>query len=174
MLCSKSFGSSWMTLVVIAMTLSLFGCIGEKPAKCESEQAIGLAKSILAEQILKGNMFCRPGVCKKLQNEEDVKDLKSYLRFQYPRAMSYDDQIKKYSCTADVFLDGKKLVDGELVYESQLTTEGNIVYVSVSSVDDAAVVSFLQSLPAKRKVMEETTRKALESMTGGKVTRVEK
>ena len=130
--------------------------IEEKPMRCESEQTIALAKSIIAEQLLKGNSFCSASGCKELQNENDVEDVRNHLKFQYPRATSYDDQIKKYSCTAEVFLDGKELVDGEFVYESQLTYKGariddNIVIVFISSVDEETVFSFLQSLPKKRK-----------------------
>lgn len=174
MLCSKSFGSSWMTLVVIAMTLSLLGCIGEKPAKCESKETIKAVREIIAGKLLKGETFCSFHGCKTLKDDKDVASLAAYLDFEFPRALSYDEQVKKYSCTAEVALDGKALFDGAFVYESQLTADENIVFVNATTINQDPVVVFLQSLPAKRRSMEETTRRALESATGGRVTRTEK
>ena len=136
------------TLVIVAMSFSLLCCIGEEPPKCDSEEAINVAKDVIANKILKGHVFCLPLVgCAALQDEIETSVVKSYLTFQYPRAISYDDRIKKYDCTADIFLGGRQLFKEQLNYESQLTSDGALVYLNAPAVYDGTVYLFLQSLP---------------------------
>lgn len=110
-------------LAIVAMSLSLLGCIGEEPPKCESTEAINLAKNIIANQIIaKHRSFYD-------LDSTGISYLEHHIDFQYARPTAYDKQIKKYSCEADVILSGKKLFAEQVRYESQLTSEGFIVNV---------------------------------------------
>ena len=104
-------------LAVGVMSVFLAGC-SKAPPKCSDEDTALLVRKIILDQF---------GGSEGLTEKEILENLKIEL----PRASSYDEKIKKYSCEAKLVAGNKYQLP--ITYESQLDDQNQHV-VSVSGI----------------------------------------
>lgn len=93
---------SLRTAAFLITTLVAIGCTTEPP-KCSDDSTLDLVRKILLN---------------KMDLSLSDTEMRSVLKFEYPRATSIDEKVKKYSCES-------KLIAGDsielpITYESQL------------------------------------------------------
>lgn len=104
-------------IAVGVMSMFLAGC-SKTPPKCSDEDTVSLVRKIILDQF---------GGSEGVTEKEILENLKIEL----PRASSYDEKIKKYSCEAKLVAGNKYQVP--ITYESQLDDQNQHV-VSVSGI----------------------------------------
>lgn len=104
-------------IAVGVMSIFLAGC-SKSPPKCSDDDTASLVRKIILDQF---------GGSEGLTEKEILENLKIEL----PRASSYDEKIKKYSCEAKLVAGNKYQVP--ITYESQLDDQNQHV-VSVSGI----------------------------------------
>lgn len=96
---------------LVGAVVLLSGC-GQEPPKCSDEQTQQLVRGIIMDQI---------GGKHGLAEEE----VNAILKIEFPKATSYDETIKKYSCDAQLAVGDSYRVPIE--YESQIDDNGEHV-----------------------------------------------
>jgi len=104
-------------IAVGVMSMFLVGC-SKTPPKCSDEDTASLVRKIILDQF---------GGSEGLTEKEILENLKIEL----PRASSFDEKIKKYSCEAKLVAGNKYQLP--ITYESQLDDQNQHV-VSVSGI----------------------------------------
>ena len=124
-----------MRTTAIAILTGLFsifilsGCTKEPP-KCSDERTLNLVISIISNQISK-------------EIGLSTDDLKSSLKFEFAKATSYDEKIKKYSC--DATLVASETYKVPVDYESQLDDNDEHI-VSLSKILPSEIIQVGQTL----------------------------
>lgn len=106
-----------ISVAIMLTTVLLAGC-AKTPPKCSDEDTASLVRKIILDQF---------GGSEGLTEKEILENLKIEL----PRASSYDEKIKKYSCEAKLVAGNKYQLP--ITYESQLDDQNQHV-VSVSGI----------------------------------------
>ena len=114
------------------------GCeyLGLSAPDCAADSTLDLVREIIAENVLE-----KTGVPAK-------ETLRKRLAFEYPRATKLEENIKKYSCEANLLVDangGKSKI--AIAYTSQAAGESHLVSVDGISVLDAALLKEVLSRP---------------------------
>lgn len=122
------------------------GCAKEPP-KCSDNETITLMRQIIVDQ---------------LGGREGVTDneLIENIKFEFSRASSFDDKIKKYSCETKLIAGGS--IELPITYESQLDDKNqHIVSVGGISRRDLASLHYAisEGIAKSRATKEETTSK---------------
>ena len=112
------------TIIVTLVTAFIAGCAKEPP-KCSDEDTLSLIRQIIVEQL--GG---REGVSDKGEGVSD-KELQDNMKIEFPRASTFDEKIKKYSCEAKLIAGGT--VELPITYESQLDDKNQHI-VSVGGI----------------------------------------
>lgn len=117
-------------ITVTLVTAFIAGCAKEPP-KCSDEDTFILIRQIIAKQLVLGE-----GV--------SDKELQDNIKIEFPRAITFDEKIKKYSCEAKLIAGGTVgppitaggAVEGPITYESQLDDKNqHIVSVGIARGD---------------------------------------
>lgn len=82
--------------IAIILTVVLLAC-SKEPPKCSDPETITLVKQIIVENYVKNQS----------KGKLSDKELQDKLQIQYPRATSYDKDIKKYNCEGTLVIPGK-------------------------------------------------------------------
>lgn len=105
------------TIIVTLVTAFIAGCSTEPP-KCSDEDTFSLIRQIIVKQL------------DGLEGVSD-KELQDNMKIEFPRASSFDEKIKKYSCEAKLIAGGA--VEMPITYESQLDDKNQHI-VSVGGI----------------------------------------
>lgn len=119
--------------------LLIVGCTSEAP-KCSDKNTLDTVKRILIDQ---------------LDLETSIKeDYSKFIRFEFPRASSYDEKVQKYSCDTQLYIDDKLATT--LIYESQIDdNSGHIVSISGMRAIDILNIKQLISDKTEKKSTKE-------------------
>lgn len=106
------------TIVMTTAIATILGGCGNELPKCSDDDTISLVREIILDQIGGGEGLTD-------------KEIKESLKIEFPRASTFDEKIKKYSCEA-------KLIAGDMyqlpiTYESQLDDKNQHI-VSVGGI----------------------------------------
>ena len=104
-------------IAVGVMSIFLAGC-SKAPPKCSDEDTASLVRKIILDQFGGGDGLTE-------------KEIRENLKIELPRASSFDEKIKKYSCEAKLVAGNKYQVP--IMYESQLDDQNQHV-VSVGGI----------------------------------------
>jgi len=104
--------------VAIMLTTALLAGCAKTPPQCSDEDTASLVRKIILDQFGGSEGFTE-------------KEILENLKIELPRASSYDEKIKKYSCEAKLVAGDKYQVP--ITYESQLDDQ-NQHLVSVSGI----------------------------------------
>ncbi len=144
------------THLALVFLLFLVGCAKEAP-KCSDEKTLDLVMQILSNELSGSG------------NSTDLakKDISDHLKFEFPRAMAYDKEIKKYSCDLKLVAGGSYQVP--LKYESQLNDQdqhlvsvGGILATDVFQLK-LALLNVIQKDNAKTSVILATQKQTNQS-----------
>lgn len=100
-----------LKLAMAAAAFVLLGC-SQEPPKCSDPATLSLVRSIIVNQTIAGGT-----------SAFTAKQLESIIRLETPRAIVFDEKVKRYSCEARLLIDmkmGELQIDTQLQYESQL------------------------------------------------------
>lgn len=134
------------TIVLLGAGL-LAGCkwLSQPLPKCSDDSTLDLVRKILAEHAL-GTSALPP-----------VEQLRKRLIFRYPHATKLEENIRKYSCEADlVIVSNAETHEVRLEYESQIDDAGDhLVQVGgISLLDASSIRAVLSSVPAPTGVTQ--------------------
>lgn len=126
-------------VAILALCL-LTGCqyLTNSTPTCSDETTLSLVRQILGEMVLDDSVI----------PANDV--LSNRLTFNYPRATKFEENIRKYSCEAQLIVigEGSQKHEIEISYSSQVDdTESHLVGVSGISFADAAIIKVALLLP---------------------------
>ena len=123
------------TIIVTLVTAFIAGCAKEPP-KCSDEDTLSLIRQIIVEQLeLRG-----------LKGVSD-KELQDNMKIEFPRAIAFDEKIKKYSCEAKLErIAGGALELPPITYESQLDDKNQ----HLVSVEGIAGITMLLAYDIKK------------------------
>lgn len=107
---NRVFAVATVAIVALAVT----GC-AKAPPKCADADATNLAVKLFADQIGEFN-----GIT--------TQEIQKLLAIQLPRATSYDEKIKKYSCEAKLSIAGK--LELPVQYDSQLDDKNEHIVIT--------------------------------------------
>jgi uncharacterized protein YecT (DUF1311 family) len=121
---------------LIALTLVLGGCAKEPP-KCSDAVTFELVKQIVINKIGEADWIT-------------AKEIKDNLKVEYARASSFDEKIKKFSCSAKLIAASK--LELPIEYESQLDDKNEqIVGLGGISVSDLRAIAYTIAEDIKSK-----------------------
>ncbi len=140
-------------LLLIAACIS---ACGVKPPKCSDESTLSTVKSVVAEHF--------DGATKL-----DQKEMLANMSFTHPRPATYDEQVKKYSCEANIVIGDKYEIP--ITYTSQLDDNGQqVVFVNgISRAGSNAIIMGFYEVSQKLKPetkITETNKTESRSMEG--------
>lgn len=153
--------SKLFTTGIVTFMVSLLAACTKEPPKCSDDQTLSLAKKAVLEQILKAEQnnilanilitVTQGGLSSAIKNGLSEKEIQDNMKFELPRAIAFDEKIKKYSCDAQLIAgDGVKV---PITYDSQLDDKGqHLVFVNrISEADLFAMDSGLMNAINKNR-----------------------
>ncbi len=151
----------------VTITFLLLSACSKEPPTCSDAATVSQAKKAILAQILKAeqnnilaNIFIaitQDGLSKAMQNGLTEQEILDGMLFESPRALAFDEKIKKYSCDAQLSVSDK--IKLTINYDSQLDDQGQPqVFVNkISEADLFVVDSGLMDTLSKNKAAHSQT-----------------